>query len=63
MPEQVAPPTVSAVSSTSLYVTWAPPGRPNGIIIGYRLISLTEGTTVRLSGETSSYLLSGRVLA
>ena len=59
MPEQVAPPSVSAVSSTSLYLTWVPPGRPNGIITNYDLVSLTEGKVTSLSGDTSSYLLSG----
>jgi usherin len=51
-PTGVDPPGVSAVSSTSLEVTWTEPATANGVITNYSLFSITSG------GDAESFLTS-----
>ncbi|XP_041351149.1 usherin-like [Gigantopelta aegis] len=39
-PEQVVSPTVNVITSSMLQIKWRPPGKPNGVIIMYRIIFL-----------------------
>ncbi|EGD81509.1 laminin alpha 5 chain [Salpingoeca rosetta] len=45
-PAGIAPPTLSALSSTSISATWTSPSVPNGIVISYALIDLDTSETV-----------------
>ena len=38
IPDQIVPPTLTVINSTSLYVTWQEPLQPNGQIINYTLV-------------------------
>ena len=56
-PEQILPPDIAVVSSTSLLVTWKEPLQPNGLITNYTVFQ--NGMSV-FSGKTNfSYLSSG----
>ncbi|XP_008295345.1 usherin-like, partial [Stegastes partitus] len=44
VPEDVQPPVVTAVSSSSLHVSWSEPTRPNGVIQRYHLNQTGVGT-------------------
>lgn len=56
VPEDVAAPLLVAVSSTAVRVTWTEPSTPNGIILLYRVFTVSLVT-----GEQQLLLLSGSV--
>ncbi|KAM4744036.1 usherin isoform 3-T3 [Anableps anableps] len=59
VPEDVKPPVVIAVSSTSLQVSWSVPSRPNGVIQRYHLNQTGVGTIFTHSGELKNYTVIG----
>ena len=62
-PGDVAPPSVTANSSTSLQVTWTEPTTPNGIIVSYSLFNTTtdDNTDMLLTSSSvpGSFLVDG----
>uniref|UniRef100_A0A3Q2FNI0 Usherin-like n=1 Tax=Cyprinodon variegatus TaxID=28743 RepID=A0A3Q2FNI0_CYPVA len=59
VPEDVEPPVVTAVSSTSLHINWSVPSRPNGVIQRYHLNQTGVGTIVTHSGGRKNYTVTG----
>ena len=56
-PEGQPAPTATALSSTSLRVSWDPPERPNGVIQGYALFRTTlEDMVSRNVSEPTEYV-------
>ncbi len=56
-PEQVLPPVLTVVNSTSLLITWQEPLQPNGIIISYTLFR--DGTSIFIGVTDFSFLDTG----
>lgn len=59
-PSGVNPPSVTALSSNSLEVTWTEPTTPNGIVVNYTLFS-TSDDDVFLTDSSSpgSFVVDG----
>ena len=56
-PEQIQPPNIAVISSTSLLVTWQEPLQPNGVITNYTLFR--NGASVFTGKANFSYLDTG----
>uniref|UniRef100_A0A3P8RYW1 Usherin n=1 Tax=Amphiprion percula TaxID=161767 RepID=A0A3P8RYW1_AMPPE len=59
VPEDVKPPVVTAVSSSSLHVSWSEPERPNGVIQRYHLNQTGVGTIFTHTDGPRNYTLTG----
>ncbi|MED6271538.1 hypothetical protein CHARACLAT_021337, partial [Characodon lateralis] len=59
VPEDVKPPVVTAVSSSSLHVNWSVPSHPNGVIQKYHLNQTGVGTIFTHTGGPNIYTLKG----
>ncbi|XP_051795531.1 usherin [Acanthochromis polyacanthus] len=59
VPEDVKPPVVTAVSSSSLHVSWSEPTRPNGVIQRYHLNQTGVGTIFTQADGPRNYTLTG----
>lgn len=59
VPEGVQPPVVTALSSSSLQLTWSEPTRPRGIIQQYRLNQTGVGTIFTHNSGPRSYTVTG----
>ncbi|XP_055085949.1 usherin [Periophthalmus magnuspinnatus] len=59
VPEGVLPPVVTALSSTSLTVTWTQPSRPNGAIQRYYLNQTSVGTILTHTDGAQNYTVMG----
>ena len=60
-PEQVLPPTVIALSSTALQLTWSLPLKPNGFIVEFDIFLLDVGAIANLSGSAREHTLTGEL--
>lgn len=52
-PEGVAPPTITALSSTSLRIAWIEPSSPNGIIRRYGIYQVVMAANVMVGNFTT----------
>uniref|UniRef100_A0A3B4TAI5 Usherin n=1 Tax=Seriola dumerili TaxID=41447 RepID=A0A3B4TAI5_SERDU len=59
VPEGVQPPVVTALSPSSLHVSWSEPTRPNGIIQQYHLNQTGVGTIVTHTDGPRNYTVTG----
>ncbi|MEQ2269274.1 hypothetical protein XENORESO_002158, partial [Xenotaenia resolanae] len=60
VPEDVKPPVVTAVSSSSLRVNWSVPSHPNGVIQKYHLNQSGVGTIFTHTGGPNIYTVKGK---
>uniref|UniRef100_A0A3B5AVF4 Usherin-like n=1 Tax=Stegastes partitus TaxID=144197 RepID=A0A3B5AVF4_9TELE len=61
VPEDVQPPVVTAVSSSSLHVSWSEPTRPNGVIQRYHLNQTGVGTVFTHTDGPRNHTLTGKI--
>ncbi|XP_014832285.1 PREDICTED: usherin-like isoform X1 [Poecilia mexicana] len=59
VPEDVKPPAVKAISSSSLHVSWSVPSRPKGVIQRYQLNQTGVGTIFTHTGGLRNYTVTG----
>uniref|UniRef100_A0A3B5LYR8 Usher syndrome 2A (autosomal recessive, mild) n=1 Tax=Xiphophorus couchianus TaxID=32473 RepID=A0A3B5LYR8_9TELE len=59
VPEDVKPPVVKAISSSSLHVSWSAPSRPKGVIQRYHLNQTGVGTVFTHTGGLRNYTVIG----
>ncbi|CAJ1048931.1 LOW QUALITY PROTEIN: usherin [Xyrichtys novacula] len=59
VPEGVQPPVVTALSPSSLHVSWSEPTHPNGIVQRYLLNQTGVGTIFKNGNRTKNYTVSG----
>ncbi|TWW67416.1 Usherin Usher syndrome type IIa protein [Takifugu flavidus] len=59
VPEGVQPPAVTALSSSSLQLTWSEPTHPNGIVQQYHLNQTGGGTIFTHNGGPKAYTVTG----
>ena len=62
VPEGILPPVVTAVSPSSLHVSWSEPTRPNGVIQRYHLNQTRVGTIVTHTDQPRNYTVTGKIL-
>ncbi|XP_029354432.1 usherin [Echeneis naucrates] len=58
-PEDLHPPVLTAISPSSLHVSWSEPARPNGIIQRYHLNQTGVGTIVTHTDGPRNYTVTG----
>ncbi len=61
VPEGVQPPVVTALSPSSLHVSWSEPTRPNGLIQRYRLNQTGVGTIFTHNDGPRNYTVTGKI--
>lgn len=62
VPEGVQPPVVTALSPSSLHVSWSEPTRPSGVIQRYHLNQTGVGTIFTHSDGPGNYTVTGEIL-
>lgn len=62
VPEGVQPPVVTALSPSSLSVSWSEPTRPNGNIQRYHLNQTGVGTIFTHIEGPRNYTVTGKIL-
>lgn len=62
VPEGVHPPLVTALSPSSLHVSWSEPSRPGGIIQRYHLNQTGVGTIFTHKNGPRNYTVTGKIL-
>lgn len=60
VPEEVQPPVITALSSSSLHVSWSEPARPNGIVQRYLLNQTDVGTIYTHTDGPRNYTATGK---
>lgn len=61
LPEGVQPPLVTALSSSSLHVSWSEPTSPNGLIQQYHLNQTGVGTIVTHTNGPRNHTVTGKI--
>lgn len=61
IPQGVQPPMVTALSPSSLHVSWSEPHQPNGVIKRYHLNQTGVGVIVTLTGGPRNYTVTGEI--
>lgn len=62
VPEGVQPPAVTALSPSSLHVSWSEPTRPSGIIQQYRLNQTGVGTIFTHNYGPRNFTVTGEIV-
>lgn len=62
VPEGVQPPVVTALSSSSLQLTWSEPTHPSGVVQQYHLNQTGAGTIFTHNGGPKGFTVTGKSL-